>query len=98
MIKKIIARWLGIKPARLRDGDVHWVVNDNAELGVKIGEQMFFLYKGESIDYGKNAKHDSGHDMLYRPVYKREFGECCHPVHLKQIPKSYTEGNGWIKM
>jgi hypothetical protein len=29
---------------------VEWVVNDNAELGVKIGKQFFWLYKGNDTD------------------------------------------------
>ena len=51
-----------------RDG-VQWVVNEIAELGVKIGDQFFFLYKGESYLGGS----------MWRPVFKREFGEVCHP-------------------
>jgi hypothetical protein len=66
----------------LIDDDVQWVVNDNAELGVKIGEQFFWLYKGESLVYD-NAEHDDGRPMMWRTVGKREFGECCHPVNYK---------------
>ena len=53
---------------KLSDEDVEWIVNDTGELGVKIGNQFFFLYKGRS--YQCEGK--------WRPVYKREFGECCH--------------------
>jgi hypothetical protein len=73
---------------------VEWIVNDNAELGVKIGDQCFFLYKGESLVY-ESGKHDDGTPMMYRMVGKREFGECCHPVKFwkpgAQLPKRYTD-------
>ncbi len=51
-----------------------WIVNNAAELGVKVGNRFFFLYKGHSIEYTE----DDG-PMRWRPVEKREFGECCHP-------------------
>lgn len=74
----------------LINSDVEWVVNDFAELGVKIGDQFFFLYKGESLVYGPPRK--------WRHVFKREFGECCHPwqaLEQKQgiparLPESYV--------
>ena len=59
---------------------VEWVVNDNAELGVKIGDQFFWLYKGYSLVY-RDGTHDDGSPMRWRPVFKREFGECCHPIN-----------------
>jgi hypothetical protein len=62
----------------LTEDDVEWVVNDIAELGVKIGSRFFFLYKDSSLEY-KDELHDDGSPMFYRHVYKREFGECCHP-------------------
>lgn len=55
---------------KLKEEDVEWIVNDYAELGIKIGNQKFFLYKGRSLKNSGNK---------YRPVGKREFGECCHP-------------------
>ena len=58
--------------------NVEWVVNDIGELGVKIGDQFFFLYKARSLVY-KGGQHDDGRPMKWRHVYKREFGECCHP-------------------
>lgn len=81
-----------LKPAEseLVDDDVEWIVNDNAELGVKIGSRMFFLYKGCSLEY-KDGLHDDGRPMKWRPVYKREFGECCHPPHLNRIPDDYSQ-------
>lgn len=64
----------------LTEDDVEWVVNDHAELGVKIGEQFFFLYKGESYRGGNK----------YRLVFKREFGECCHPWDaIKSVRGTY---------
>ena len=57
--------------ARLRADQVEWVVNDLAELGVKIGDQFFFLYKGTSLVYGalepdptKPPIHEEGGDPL----------------------------------
>lgn len=66
--------------------DVVWIVNSLGELGVKVGDDFQFLYKGHSLRY-KNPTHtDSGDEregkpMMWRPVGKREFGECCHPVN-----------------
>jgi len=68
----------------LRDEDVQWIVNDNAELGVKIGGQFFFCYKGRSLVY-ENAQHDDESPMHWRPVFKREFGECVHPVNYADL-------------
>jgi len=65
---------------QLTADDVEWVVNDNAELGVKIGQQFFFCYKGHSLVYDTGA-HDDGTPMMWRPVFKREFGECVRPVN-----------------
>lgn len=68
------------------DDVIEWVVNDSGELGVRIinpvhpdGDRFFFLYKGYSIEYS-NGEHDDGSPMYWREVYKREFGECCHPL------------------
>ena len=89
---------------------VEWVVNDNAELGVKIGNQFFWLYKGYSLVYGDSAlckevpsdgicKHDNGTQMYWRPVKKREFGECCYPVNHKDPTKwgtvSLDDSSDW---
>lgn len=70
----------------LTDKDVQWVVNDNAELGVKIGNQFFWMYKGRSLVYD-DGLHDDGTPMHWRPVFKREFGECCHPVNYEDLRK-----------
>lgn len=75
---------------KLYEEDVKWIVNDIAELGVEINGQMFFLYKGRSFSYGIKP------DIKYRPVFKREFGECCHPrcVDNKRLPQGYVGFNG----
>lgn len=73
----------------LTDADVEWVTNDNAELGVKIGNQFFFLYKGQSIVYESGA-HDNGEPMQWRHVFKREFGECCNPINYSDPTKGGT--------
>lgn len=71
-------------------GVPEWVVNDLGELGVKVGDRFFFLYKGDNIEYGECgdkvsdsgiALHDDGTPMRYRTVGKVEFGETCWPVH-----------------
>lgn len=60
----------------LKKEDVRWVVNNLAELGVRIHGRCFFLYKGRSYHGGS----------VYRAVFKREFGECCHPPDWGSIP------------
>ena len=68
--------------------DPEWVVNDLGELGVKVNGRFFFLYKGYSLEYGKEtgqqkdgvALHDDDTPLLYRRVGKVEFGETCWPV------------------
>ncbi|MGF6641846.1 hypothetical protein [Paraburkholderia sp. MM6662-R1] len=66
-----------------------WIVNDMGELGVKVGNRFFFLYKGESLEYGAPeigdvrdgvVIHEDGTPVLWRIVGKREFGETCWPV------------------
>jgi DNA-binding transcriptional regulator YiaG len=97
--------------AIIQDDDVEWIVNDIAELGVKIGERFFFLYKGESIDYqtlglinDESCGPLSGKRMMYRPVYKREFGECCHPwdaienqTGQRRLPENFIEAYGHME-
>jgi hypothetical protein len=68
----------------LKDKDVEWVVNDMAELGVKIGDQCFFVYKGRSYNGGKK----------YRHIHKREFGETCSPINMNIITKDYVGYRG----
>ena len=53
-----------------------WIVNNLGELGVKVGDRFFFLYKGESIEY---EDYEPDHTHMYRIVGKREFGETCKP-------------------
>ena len=95
LIEKLKAlRQLFVSTSSITANDVQWVVNDNAELGVKIGGKFYWLYKWESLEY-KDQKHDDGTPIKDRQVGKREFGECCHPLHLKRLPERYTEGEGW---
>lgn len=63
----------------LSEDDVEWIVNDMGELGVRVGGQCFFCYKGRSLNY-KDAKHDNGYPILHRNVGKREFGETVWPL------------------
>jgi hypothetical protein len=82
------------QPGLLDAEQVEWVVNDIAELGVKIGNQFFWLYKGHSLVYGHseeeraagvclNEDTDPPTKHMWRPVFKREFGECCYPINRK---------------
>lgn len=83
-----------MKEKKLRPNEVEWVVNELAELGVKIGKQFFWLYKGDSLVYGPTAERE----MKWRKVEKREFGETCRPVNLDPVPEPYVAGEGWKTM
>ena len=48
------------KIADLKDDDVEWIVNDMSELGVKIGNKVFFLYKGNSYSGGDQQESWDG--------------------------------------
>lgn len=79
--------------ARIRELEVGlepvWVVNSLGELGVKVGERCFFLYKGDNIEYDpKDAEH--GAPMRYRRVGKREFGEVQYPAKWVEAGRSET--------
>lgn len=80
------AKFIG--DGKLRAQDVHWVVNDNGELGVEIQGQFFFCYKGESISYSDDPTHDDGTPILVRGIGKREFGETVWPVSWHRAGKS----------
>lgn len=83
-----------------------WIVNSLGELGVRVADRFFFLYKGYNLEYGKymtnrdgHAINDDGSVMQYRIVGKREFGETCHPITWMKVengvlydrtPKPYT--------
>ena len=67
-------------------GEPEWIVNDIGELGVKLGDRLFFLYKGDNIEY--SGLHEDGSPMLYRTVGKHEFGEVCHPIAWIQAGRS----------
>ena len=86
---------------KLKSEQVEWIVNDIAELGVKIGDQFFFLYKGRSLVYGGDEKSVAAGVALnedtepptphkWRPVFKREFGECAHPINHQDYSKIGT--------
>lgn len=57
--------------SKLTKHDVEWIVNEEGELGVKIGNRKFICYKGESLEY----QDESDSPKYYRSVEKREFGE-----------------------
>lgn len=68
----------GLEYRTLTDDQVEWVTNDISELGVKIGEQFFFMYKGRSLVYDGIA--GDGSPTQWRYVFKREFGETVQPL------------------
>lgn len=55
-----------------------WIVNDNGELGVKVGERFFFMYKGDNLEY-EDGVHGDGTPVRWRGIGKNEFGETCWP-------------------
>ena len=85
--------------AEVAKGAPLWVVNNLGELGVKIGERLFFLYKGRSIEYGPKDMEGDEPPMMWRTVGKREFGECCHPINYADLTKigtvSLSDSNRW---
>jgi hypothetical protein len=74
---KFLQRLFRRRPPLVTADDVEWIVNSYGELGVKIGDKFFFLYKGYSLEYGKHLIGDEVLDLQWRLVGKREFGECC---------------------
>lgn len=64
---------------RLDPEDVNWVVNSLGELGVRIGNQLFFCYKGQSLCYGNGS-------YTWRAVGKREFGETINARNFQWVP------------
>jgi hypothetical protein len=82
--KRLRRHWRRLRRGVIHADAVEWVVNDSMELGVKIGTQFFWLYKGRSLTYD-DGTHDNGNRMRWRHVGKREFGECCFPVGTTSI-------------
>jgi hypothetical protein len=76
---------------RIAAEEIEWITNDYGELGVKVRDRFVFLYKGHSLEY-KTGLHDDGSPMLWRHVYKREFGECCHPVDMDDVMAAHRAG------
>ena len=86
----------------MREEDVKWIVNDIGELGVKIGDQLFFCYKGRSLSYAENPHYEEdipendiaeGQIMRWRYVGKREFGECVHPINYPDHERATRAGH-----
>lgn len=71
--------------SELKEEDVEWVINEMGELGVKINNQFFFMYKGRSYQAVEK----------YRSIGKREFGECCHSndYYKEYVPISGYEAS-----
>jgi hypothetical protein len=77
---------------RLLEEDVEWVVNSIGELGVKVNDQLFFMYKGRSLCY------DGDPTMYYRLVGKREFGETVRVDLPSPIIVDPTDPYGWRRV
>ncbi|MEQ8504636.1 MAG: hypothetical protein RIB80_04870 [Rhodospirillales bacterium] len=81
---------------------VEWVVSSLGELGVNVNGTYYFLYKGRSIIYGDPTHEDTGKPMQVRPVFKREFGECCHPINYDDPTRvgtvSLSDSDEWIPL
>lgn len=94
-IKSFMRRLAGPIPAN----EVKWVVNDLGELGVRIGDTSYFMYKGESLVYQET--HEDGTRMMQRPVEKREFGEVCRVPGFEVGSDAfacYFQGEGWFPL
>lgn len=80
---------------KLHPEDVAFVVNDARELGVRIGEQFFWLYQGKAIELP--PRHTDGTPRYWREVRPREFGEVCRPLdtRLADLSTSFVEGPEW---
>lgn len=76
---------------RLKDEDVRWIMNDLGELGVLIGTQTFFLYKGDSLVY--SGKFEGHGGVYFRFVGKHEFGETCRRL-TPEVEKAICEMPG----
>ena len=79
LIKKMQDEVLKLRKDPINDDHVEWIVNEMSELGVKVNGRCFFLYKGTSYNGGE----------YYRTVFKREFGECCHPMYYDRSVPSF---------
>ena len=80
-----------------------WVVNSFGELGVQVNGRLFFLYKGESLEY----ESDRDSPTRYRKVEKREFGESMNVGRLLDeddyadrfdLNENYVHGSGWQRL
>ena len=88
-VNGVLTYWTGLSAA-----EVQWVVNHDACLGVKIGEQFFWLFEGESYVY-RSTRHADGAPRMWRPIDAQEFGRKCRPPHLGLLFERYRRGDGW---
>ena len=84
----------------IEKSDVKWVVNQAGELGVRINDTNFYLYKGESIVYERVGGFDPTNAdeqklLKWRYVEKREFGEVCRPVDWEEDREDFAENSFW---
>lgn len=80
--------------APLRSTDVEWILNDQGEIGVKIGEQFFFCYKGNSFMYDTMIE---GEKLTYRLVGKRELDEMLS-IHSQMDVEDFKERGIWSEV
>lgn len=81
--------------------DVEWIVSSIGELGVRVGDRLYFLYKDSvPLEYTRDDESEPamhGH-IQWRPIFKREFGETVWPESLRAAGRNdgkYLVGDGW---
>jgi hypothetical protein len=81
---------------KLEENEVQWVVNNLGEVGVKVGDRIFFCYKGESFVYRSEETQISDQASVrlrWRTVGKRELGETLMLPKMKEghPPEEYFQ-------
>lgn len=63
----------------LKETDIRWVINDNGKLGVRIGDTLFWFYRGETLRQDYHEEEAPMAPRFYRQIGKLEFGEGLRP-------------------
>lgn len=79
-----------------------WIVNNLGELGCRVGDRFYFIYKYDDPLVYTTAdgcfEDDDAKPLMWRPIYKREFGETQWPekwIRAGRREDEYTDGEGW---